>query len=143
MAVEPAPATTSTVTSGPSWVTEARAAPAPDTSAAPNSVSSKLKMKMISTVSGMDIAKVGSSDTVIRNQLKVVNSFHWNGRASALAVSTHILKKPPMACMGPLKRFRRNAVDAVTASPPYRSSAGHSGVWVDGSARTPPWTERL
>ena len=51
--------------------------------------------EMISTVSGIDIAKVGSSDTVIRNQLKVVNSFHWNGRASAFAVRTHILKKPP------------------------------------------------
>ena len=69
MAVEPAPATTSTVTSGPSWVTEASAAPAPETSAAPNSCSSRLKMKMMSTVSGIDMAKVGSSATVIRNQL--------------------------------------------------------------------------
>ncbi len=62
-------------------------------------------MKMISTVSGIDIAKVGSSATVIRNQLNWVNSFHWNGRASAFVVSTHILKKPPMAIMGPRKRL--------------------------------------
>ena len=138
MAVEPAPATTSTVTSGPSWVTEASAAPAPETSAAPNSVSSRLKMKMISTVSGMDIANVGSSDTVIKNQLKETNSFHWNGRASAFEVSTHILKKPPMACMGPLNRFRRKAVDAVIARPSRRATAGRRGVRVGRPARTPP-----
>ncbi len=50
MAVEPAPATTSTVTSGPSWVTAARAAPAPEMSAAPNSVSRMLRVKIRSTV---------------------------------------------------------------------------------------------
>ena len=38
IAVDPAPATTSTVTSGPNWVTAASAAPAPEMSAAPNSV---------------------------------------------------------------------------------------------------------
>ena len=36
MAVDPAPATTSTVISGPSWVTAPSAAPAPEMSAAPN-----------------------------------------------------------------------------------------------------------
>src|ERR1700730_4304389 len=37
IAVEPAPATISTVTIGPTWVTAPHAAPAPDRSAAPNS----------------------------------------------------------------------------------------------------------
>ena len=64
-------------------------------------------MKMISTVSGIDMAKVGSSATVIKNQLYWVNSFHSNGRASALPVSMHILKNPPMACKGPRARLRR------------------------------------
>ena len=64
-------------------------------------------MKMMSTVSGIDIAKVGKSATVIRNQLYWTNSFHSNGRPSALPVSMHILKKPPMACNGPRMRLRR------------------------------------
>ena len=63
-------------------------------------------MKMMSTVSGIDMANVGNSETVIRNQLKLTNSFHWKGRASALAVRTHILKKPPMATIGPVNRLR-------------------------------------
>ncbi len=68
MAVDPAPATTSTVTSGPSWVTAPMAAPAPETSAAPNSASRMFSVKMSSTVSGIDTARVGRNATRIRNQ---------------------------------------------------------------------------
>ena len=95
MAVDPAPATTSTVTSGPSWVTAPSAAPAPETSAAPNSASRMLSVKMISTVSGIETATVGRNATRMRNQLCRMNSRHSNGRNSALPVSTHIRKKPP------------------------------------------------
>ena len=59
MAVEPAPATTSTVVSGPSWVTAPIAAPAPDRSAAPNWASSTLSVKISSTVSGIETMMVG------------------------------------------------------------------------------------
>ena len=98
MAVDPAPATTSTVTSGPSWVTAPSAAPAPEMSAAPNSVSRMLSVKMRSTVSGIDTARVGRNATRIRNQLCRMNSRHWNGGLnSALAVSTHMRTKPPTA----------------------------------------------
>ena len=69
MAVDPAPATTSTVTRGPSWVTAASAAPAPEMSAAPNSVNRMFSVKMRSTVSGIDTATVGRNATRIRNQL--------------------------------------------------------------------------
>ena len=69
IAVEPAPATTSTVTSGPSWVTAASAAPAPEMSAAPNSVRRMLSVKIRSTVSGIETASVGRNETVNRNQL--------------------------------------------------------------------------
>ena len=98
MAVDPAPATTSTVTIGPSWVTAANPAPAPDTSAAPNSTNNRLSVKMISTVSGMATAMVGRNVTRIRNQALMTNSRNWNGHlVVALAVSTHIWKKPPTA----------------------------------------------
>ena len=95
MAVPPAPATTSTVTIGPSWVTAPIAAPAPETSAAPISASRRLSVKMSSTVSGMDTAMVGSSETRIRNQPTQMNSRHSNGFLSALPVSKHIRKNPP------------------------------------------------
>ena len=97
MAVAPAPATTSTVTIGPSWVTAAIPAPAPETSAAPNSASRTLSVKMSSTVSGMDTAIVGSSDTRMRNQPFQTNSRHSNGFSRALPVSEHIRKNPPTA----------------------------------------------
>ena len=82
-------------------------------------------MKMISTVSGIDMAKVGSSATDIRNQLYWTNSLPSNGRPSALPVSRHILKKPPMACNGPRARLRRyppTPVVAVTRNLPGPSS---------------------
>ena len=85
MAVDPAPATTSTVTSGPSWVTAPSAAPAPETSAAPNSASRMLSVKMISTVSGIETATVGRNATRMRNQLWMMNSRHSNGREQRLA----------------------------------------------------------
>jgi len=74
--LEGAPATTSTVTSGPSWVTAPSAAPAPEMSAAPNSASRMLSVKMMSTVSGMATAIVGRNATRIRNQPCRMNSRH-------------------------------------------------------------------
>ena len=50
IAVEPAPETTIAVTTGPTWVTEASAAPAPDRSPAPTSSSTMLRVNTISTV---------------------------------------------------------------------------------------------
>ena len=50
---------------------------------------------MSSTVSGMDTAIVGSSDTRMRNQPFQMNSRHSNGFIRALPVSTHIRKNPP------------------------------------------------
>lgn len=50
IAVAPAPETTIAVTTGPTWVTAASAAPAPDRSAAPISSSTMLSVKTISTV---------------------------------------------------------------------------------------------
>ena len=84
--------------SGPSWVTAPIAAPAPETSAAPNSLSRMFRVKMSSTVSGIDTAMVGRNDTRIKNQPCRMNSRHWNGRRTApCAVSTHIRTKPPTA----------------------------------------------
>lgn len=98
MAVEPAPAITSTVVSGPNCVTAPNAAPAPEMSAAPNSASRMLRVKMISTVSGIATARVGSSETLVMNQPCSMVSRHWKGRRNnALPVSTHVLKKPPTA----------------------------------------------
>ena len=97
MAVDPAPATTSTVTNGPSWVTAPSAAPAPETSAAPNSASKMLSVKIMSTVSGIATAMVGKNATRIRNQLCKMNSRHWNGRNRALPVRTHIRTNAPTA----------------------------------------------
>jgi hypothetical protein len=102
IAVEPAPATTSTVTIGPSCVTAPSAAPAPVTSAAPNSCSSRLSVKMTSTVSGMATARVGRNDTRTKNQPCWMNSRHWKGRSSALPVSTHMRAKPPTDASGGL-----------------------------------------
>ena len=101
MAVDPAPATTSTVVSGPSWVTAPSAAPAPEMSAAPNSTSRMLSVKMSSTVSGIDTMIVGRIATRMMNQPCRMNSRHWNGqRNSALPVRTHIRKKPPTRVSG-------------------------------------------
>ena len=98
MAVDPAPATTSTVTSGPNCVTAPIAAPAPETSAAPNSASRMFSRKISSTVSGADTARVGKNETRNRNQLCRMNSRHWNGGLNrALPVSTHMRAKPPTA----------------------------------------------
>ena len=112
MAVPPAPATTSTVTIGPSWVTAPIAAPAPETSAAPISASRRLSVKMSSTVSGMDTAIVGSSDTRMRNQPVQMNSRHSNGCLRALPVSTHIRKNPPATSVP--GRIRSPTLPAIT-----------------------------
>jgi hypothetical protein len=98
MAVDPAPATTSTVTRGPSWVTAPIAAPDPEMSAAPNSARRMFSVKIRSTVSGIETARVGRNATRIRNQLCRMNSRHWNGRRnSPLPVSTHMRTNPPAA----------------------------------------------
>ncbi len=101
IAVDPAPATTSTVVSGPSWVTAPIAAPAPDRSAAPNCASKTLRVKISSTVSGIDTMIVGRNATRMMNQHCRTNSRHWNGqRNSAFPVSTHIRKNPPTSSSG-------------------------------------------
>jgi hypothetical protein len=67
-------------------------------SAAPNSASRMLSVKMMRTVSGMATAMVGRNATVIRNQPWRMNSRHWKGpRNVAFAVRTHIFTKPPTA----------------------------------------------
>ena len=51
---------------------------------------------MISTVSGIETATVGTNATRMMNQPCRMNSRHCNGaRNSALPVSTHIRAKPP------------------------------------------------
>ncbi len=74
IAVDPAPATTSTVVSGPSWVTAPRAAPAPEMSAAPKADNNVLRVKTIRTVSGMETAIVGSNATRVMNQVWTIVS---------------------------------------------------------------------
>ena len=68
MAVAPAPATTSTVTIGPIWRTVPSAAPVPEKSAAPNSFSRMLNVKVSNTVYGMVSISVGTIDTRATNQ---------------------------------------------------------------------------
>ena len=63
IAVAPAPATTSTVTTGPSWVMVPNAVPAPDRSAAPISRSRMLRVNATRTVNGMETSSVGTNDT--------------------------------------------------------------------------------
>ena len=50
MAVAPAPETTIAVTTGPTCVTDASAAPAPDRSPAPTSINTMFSVKTMSTV---------------------------------------------------------------------------------------------
>ena len=55
-------------------------------------------MKIRSTVSGAETARVGRNDTRNKNQLCRMNSRHWNGGLNrALPVSTHMRTKPPTA----------------------------------------------
>ncbi len=103
MAVEPAPATTSTVVSGPSWVTAPNAAPAPDISAAPNSASKTFNVKVNNTVSGIAAMMVGRIVTLSRNQACRTNSRHSSGqRKTALTVNEDIRAKPPTCASGRL-----------------------------------------
>ena len=74
IAVAPAPATINTVTSGPSWVTAPKAAPAPLRSAAPNSRNRMLRMKLTRTVNGMATNSVGANATRATNQACSKNS---------------------------------------------------------------------
>ena len=76
IAVDTAPAITSTVLSGPIWVMTAMPAPAPEMSAAPTWISRMLKVKMKSAVIGTETAMVGSSATRRMNQDWMMNSFH-------------------------------------------------------------------
>src|SRR3546814_16232130 len=64
IAVAPAPATISTVTIGPTWVTAPNAAPAPDRSAAPNSRSRMFSVNDTSTVNGIATSSVGDRKSV-------------------------------------------------------------------------------
>ncbi|CNH02734.1 Uncharacterised protein [Mycobacterium tuberculosis] len=101
IAVAPAPATTSTVTTGPSWVMVPNAVPAPDRSAAPISRSRMLRVKATRTVNGMDTSSVGTNDTRAIIQVCSRNSPSWNGRRKMpRRVSMDISKNPPTARAG-------------------------------------------
>ncbi|CKP18305.1 Uncharacterised protein [Mycobacterium tuberculosis] len=101
IAVAPAPATTSTVTTGPSWVMVPNAVPAPDKSAAPISRNRMLRVNATRTVNGMDTSNVGTSETRATIQVWSKNSRNWNGRRKAArAVSIDISKNPPTARAG-------------------------------------------
>ena len=76
MAVDAAPAITSTVLIGPIWVITAMPAPAPERSAAPTWISRMLNVKMKSTVIGTETAMVGSNATRMMNQHCKKNSRH-------------------------------------------------------------------
>ena len=76
MAVDAAPAITSTVLSGPIWVMTAIPAPAPERSAAPTWINRMLNVKMKSAVIGTEIAMVGRIATFMMNQLCRMNSRH-------------------------------------------------------------------
>src|SRR5690349_23535989 len=96
IAVAPAPATTSTVTIGPVWLTVPNDAPVPEKSAAPNSTSSTLKVNTVSTVNGIDSINVGTSETLATNHVCRRYSRHANGRWNMhMNVSSAIAKKPP------------------------------------------------
>ena len=69
IAVEPAPETTSTVTIGAIWFTVPIAAPVPEKSPAPISVSRMLKMNVKITEYGSVIISAGTIDTRATNQL--------------------------------------------------------------------------
>src|SRR6185312_2776387 len=69
MAVAPAPETTSTVTIGPIWFTVPIAAPVPEKSDAPNSVSRTLKVNTSNTEYGIVSISAGKTDTLATNQL--------------------------------------------------------------------------
>ena len=74
IAVAPAPATMRTVTIGPTWVTAPSAAPAPERSAAPISLSRMLSVKLTRTVKGMATNTVASMDTRAMNHDCSTNS---------------------------------------------------------------------
>src|ERR1700753_375942 len=108
MAVEPAPATIKTVTSGPTWVTAPNAAPAPERSAAPSSRNKMLRVKLTRTVNGMATNNVGASATRATNHDCSKNSRHWKGRRNTnLTASADIANNPPTDCIGP-ERFLVN-----------------------------------
>ena len=69
MAVAPAPETTSTVTIGPIWFTVPIAAPVPEKSDAPNSVSRTLKVNTSNTEYGIVSISAGKTETRATNQL--------------------------------------------------------------------------
>ena len=101
IAVAPAPATTSTVTTGPSWVIVPNAVPAPDRSAAPISRNRMLSVNATNTVNGIAISSVGTSDTRAIIQVCSRNSRNWKGRRKiARNVSADISKNPPTARAG-------------------------------------------
>ena len=92
MAVDPAPAITSTVVSGPSWVTAPSAAPAPEMSAAPNSASRMLSVKMMQHGQrNRDRKGRQESRRCAMNQPCSIISRQWKGRRnSAFPVSTQV-----------------------------------------------------
>jgi hypothetical protein len=101
IAVAPAPATTSTVTIGPIWVTVPNAAPVPEKSAAPNSTRRTLKVKTSNTVNGIDSISVGMIDTRATNHDCWISSRHAKGRRGmATIVSTAMATKSPTEPIG-------------------------------------------
>src|SRR5258705_4702616 len=101
IAVAPAPAMTSTVTTGPTWVTAAVAAPVPEKSAAPNSISRMLRVNTMRTVNGMVSISVGTIDTRATNHVCSRNSRHANGGLNIKTnVSSDMAKKSPTARIG-------------------------------------------
>jgi hypothetical protein len=131
--VAPAPETTIAVTTGPTWVTDASAAPAPDRSPAPTSISTMLSVKTMSTVYGIDSTSVGTIDTRATNQIWSSSSRHANGgRTMAANVSPTRTTKSPMAKAGLVQAFavtvdcredeRMTTVSLPRASTPLRIS---------------------
>jgi len=95
IAAAPEPATTRTVTNGPTSLAT-REPPTPEKSAAPISIRNTLKVKTDATVNGMDKTIAGKSDTRATNQVCANSSRHANGHLNiATSVSRARAKKSP------------------------------------------------
>ncbi|CNH65541.1 Uncharacterised protein [Mycobacterium tuberculosis] len=101
IAVEPAPATAMAVTTGPTCVTEASAAPAPERSPAPISTSRMFSTNTMSTVYGIDSMIVGKIETRATNQICSRSSRQAQGpRTAATKASMLRMKNWPSASIG-------------------------------------------
>ena len=139
IAVAPAPATTSTVTTGPSWVIVPNAVPAPDRSAAPISRNRMLSVKATSTVNGIATSRVGTNETRAIIHVWSRNSRNWNGRRNVLTnVSKDISTNPPTARAGA-------ASCSITSAPFSQRAQAHTVANSSTSvaaALDPPWCKR-